>query len=325
MNVQIKPCDPTFLAALDRRHRFYEGITTAFRAVHRGEIASIECAIDVYGDFLCVWDYEDTHSENARLDQLRPYISYLQRHYNTQGWVWKQIGKDPHRKRWVKAQRVFGEIPPYFTVIEHGLTYEVTLTERQHVGLFLDQRENRRRVMQSARDLRVANLFAYSCSFSVAAVAGGAEIVFSVDVSKAALALGKRNFELNGLSDLGRGKFIEADVRQWLDKQLKRKTTDATFRPLDLIICDPPTFSTTEAGVFSVKEGWEELVSACRHLLTANGSAYFSTNYQSQDRDYFKTVLARYFRHVTSFPPPVDFPSLPGRPDTVTLFYCTCD
>src|SRR5438132_331200 len=81
---------------------------------------------------------------------------------------------------------------------EHFLKFEIDFGAGYSVGLFVDQRENRRFVRQ-AKPERLLNCFAYTCSFSVAAASAGAQTV-NVDLSKKSLERGRQNFVLNSLS-----------------------------------------------------------------------------------------------------------------------------
>ena len=56
-----------------------------------------------------------------------------------------------------------GESPPRpFTIFEHGLTWEVDLTEGQKTGSYLDQRDNRRAVARFVSGHRVLDVFCYA-------------------------------------------------------------------------------------------------------------------------------------------------------------------
>src|SRR5436305_3148961 len=148
---------------------------------------------------------------------------------------------------------VLGEAAPGpFTVKENGVSYELSFEEGYSVGLFLDQRDNRRRFLvdhvsagfplfgpQSA-GREVLNTFAYSCSFSVCAALGGGRVT-SLDLSKKYLEWGKRNFVLNGL-DPAAHDFIHGDVFDWLRRMAKKQ------RRFDAVILDPPTFSQSKAS-----------------------------------------------------------------------------
>jgi 23S rRNA (cytosine1962-C5)-methyltransferase len=111
----------------------------------------------------------------------------------------------------ISPQWLFGEeAPAEFEARENGVRYALRLGEGYSVGLFLDQRDNRRRFLTGhvaagfelfpggARGAEVLNTFAYTCGFSVCAGLGGARTT-SLDLSRKYLDWGRRNFELNGL------------------------------------------------------------------------------------------------------------------------------
>jgi 23S rRNA (cytosine1962-C5)-methyltransferase len=148
-------------------------------------------------------------------------------------------------------------------VREHEMAFQVRLGDGLSTGLFIDQRDNRRRVAADCRGARVLNLFAYTCSFSVAAGMGGAAQVVSVDLSKSALERGHANLALNGL-DSARHRLLKADVRKWLARAAQRRER------FDWIILDPPNFATVGRDIFRVRDEYAQLASACVELL-ANG------------------------------------------------------
>src|SRR5208282_2118674 len=125
------------------------------------------------------------------------------------------------------------------------LRFALRFDEGYSVGLFLDQRDNRRRLLHRHGASEVLNAFAYTCGFSVCAAASGARVT-SLDLSKKYLDWGRRNFVLNQL-DPARHDFIFGDAFAWFRRLAKKK------RLFDIIILDPPTFSRSkESGVFQV-------------------------------------------------------------------------
>ena len=245
--------------------------------------------------------------------------------HGCRGGIVRTHRRNPHQRTLVTETRVFLEEPPErFTVREHGLEYEISLTQTQHTGLFLDQRDTRRRVFLAAEGKRLANLFAYTCSFSVAAVAGGAEVAFSVDVAKPGLNTGKTNFELNGLTKSGRGKFIQEDVRRWLGRQLRRRQDrPAEWQDLDMIVVDPPVFASSEkGGKFSVENEWPELAESVSRLMSPAGLALFANNHRAGDHAFYHRELTSRFAKVLNLRPPLDFPVAEGRPHHVRIFWC---
>jgi 23S rRNA (cytosine1962-C5)-methyltransferase len=172
--------------------------------------------------------------------------------------------------------------PERFVLRENGVKFEMSFAEGYSVGLFLDQRDNRRRFLTGhvAADFRlqtsdsrleVLNTFAYTCGFSVCAALSGARVT-SLDLSKKYLEWGKRNFALNGL-DPAPHDFIYGDTFDWLRRLAKKG------RAFDAIVLDPPTFSQSkESGVFRAEKDYGKLVTAALPVLKPNGVLLASTN-----------------------------------------------
>jgi 23S rRNA G2069 N7-methylase RlmK/C1962 C5-methylase RlmI len=314
-----------FTKALEKRSGL-EAVTDAFRLVHRDEVGAF--SVDRYGDWLLVTGYDESLPSSTLLERLKPELQKLR----CKGGVIRTNRRDPHRRKLFSDLVAFGEpVPKTFTVTEHGLRYEISLNESQHPGLFLDQRASRKRVMEVARGKRVANLFSFTCSFSVAAVAGGAEVAFSVDLAAGCLEKGKRNFELNGLAEGGRGKFIQEDVRKWLARQVRRKEKDPIHFPAwDLVICDPPVFAAgKKGGPFSVEQEWPFLTESIRQILASGGAALFANNHRGGDDGFYFSELQKHFSSVEALPVPTDFPlrassgqATIGNPHVRTYWCC---
>ena len=295
-----------------------ESVTDAYRLVHRDEVGAF--SIDRYGDWLLVTGYDETLPSKQLLNRLQPDLLKIQH----KGGVVRTNRRDPHKRKLFSDLVPFGEEPPEtFVVTEHGLKFEISLNDAQHPGLFLDQRDSRRRIAEAAEGKRVANLFAFTCSFSVAAVAAGAEVAFSVDLAAGCLERGKRNFELNGLAESGRGKFIKEDVRKWLARQVRKKDNDPeAFVPWDVVICDPPVFAAAKKGeAFSVEQEWPALAQGIRAILADGGAALFANNHRGGDDGFYFSTLQTRFSSVTALPPPVDFPD--GGTPHVRTYWCS--
>ncbi len=312
-------------ACHDRRGRWLAAITDTFRAVHRDEIPGLPAAIDIYGPwFDAVW-FDETASSERQAQLLNPVLDEVRAHYGCRGGVVRTHRRNPHQRSLVTEVTVVGEAPPeIFTVTEHGLQYEINLLKTQHTGLFLDQRDTRRRVALQATGARMANLFSYTCSFSVVAAHHGAEVVFSVDTAKPCLNTGKNNFAHNGLSETGQGKFIQEDARKWLARQTRKRDQDPGAWPgYGLVICDPPVFaSAKDGGRFSVEKEWPDLAALCAGLLAPGGAAVFANNHRTGDHKFYRQTLSGIFDSVTDLRPPLDFPVLVGRPHHVRTFWC---
>ena len=162
------------------------------------------------------------------------------------------------------------------TVEEHGLRFEVNLSDYVDTGLFLDHRPTRKRVGEEALSRRVLNLFAYTGAFTVHARAGRAAATTTVDLSNTYLDWAARNLALNGFGLTEAHRFEKADCLQWLE------SAPARGERYDLIVCDPPTFSNSKAmtRTFRVDEDHPWLLGQCAKLLNPGGVIYFSTNFR---------------------------------------------
>ena len=305
--------DVEIAVAFERRGRWLTAVTDAWRVVQRGEVGEFDISVDLYGAYALVWIYDDTSRE--RLENcLTPLFKGLSSAVRLHGVVYRRVSKNPHKKGLVCEEWITGELPSSgLYVSEHGWKAGVALSGKQHVGHFLDHRDNRRRVELLAAGKRIANLFSYSCGYAVAAAAAGAEVVVNVDASASALTLGKNNFTINGLTESGIGKFVERDVRQWLRKQCE-KVSRGEDSGWDIIVCDPPTFSSTKGGgVFQVRDSWDELVAACAAILKSDGTCFLSNNCQAEERKFFEKSMTSHFSMVQRLQAPLDFPKVASR------------
>lgn len=310
--------------ALERRLPLLPVVSNSFRLIHRGELP-LPISIDIYDGYLLLTSYD----EGLKPDYLKTKLDGLLQLFKTKltwkGVVLRYHVRNPHQKKLIHNFVSWGEpIPEMRMALEHDQLFGVNLNDSQHVGLFLDQRDSRRRVFQAARGKRVANLFSFTCSFSVAAVMGGAEVVFSVDLAKSTLMRGKENFTFNGLDQGGRGKFIQEDVLKWLGRQERKKQNDPEgFSCWDIIICDPPVFASGGKGKgFHVEKQWPRLVRQIHLILGEDGIGLFANNHRGGKGSFYEGELKKYFRSVVSLSPPLDFPSLTGKPDHVRIYWC---
>lgn len=308
----------------DRRLGWPGVIGNSYRLVHRGEL-ELPVSIDLYDSYLSITGFsEDLHSRQLQ-QKLQPVLDYLGSKVKWRGALLRQHVQNPHRKKLIHDVIRWGEqIPEQVVAREHNRLFEVTLNDSQHVGLFLDQRDSRKRVENEAGAKRVANLFSFTCSFSVAALTGGAEVVFSVDLAGSALQRGKNNFAMNGLDQSGRGKFIKEDVCKWLSRQERKYTAHPEdFAFWDLIICDPPVYASSGKGRgFHVEKQWPELVRQVRLILADGGKALFANNHRGGKAAYYQEELQKHFHKVTQLTPPLDFPVIVNQPEHVRIYWC---
>lgn len=213
-----------------------------------------------------------------------PWPAGLERTAADLGWRslwWKRLDQVKEAPRHMAGE----EVPGPFPVQELGLNYEIDLRAGYSQGLFIDQRVQKAALRELCRPgVRVLNLFAYTCAFSVIAAAAGAETT-SVDLSRPYMEWGKRNLLLNGIDPAGHF-FTRGDAADWLQRFAKKGRT------WDAIVLDPPTFSRNDAGkVFRVEDDLPALVADCVRVLAPGGALLASTNHRGITPAQFTAML----------------------------------
>ena len=261
------------------------GDTNAYRLVNGEGDGLPGLTVDRYGDYLMLQLY---------CAGWRPYLKLVT---GVLGELLKPAGiyekARPQNTRELEAageSKNYGRLlagtaaPARLEVRENGLNFLVSLEQGLNTGLFLDQRVNRRDLAPRVAGKRVLNLFAYTGAFSVAAAAAGASQVTSVDASPTYTDWARGNFGANRLNPK-RHEFIVDDCFKVL-ADLQRQG-----RQFDIVIMDPPSFSTTGKSRFTTRGGTSDLVAAALTLLPEGGLLVTSSNHQKVDlADYLKEL-----------------------------------
>jgi 23S rRNA (cytosine1962-C5)-methyltransferase len=178
--------------------------------------------------------------------------------------------RDAEGREEIRGQ-FLGDPPGAVVVRERGLSFVVRPDQGPDVGLYPDMREARAWLAPRVAGRRVLNLFAYTGAFSVSAAANGAEVV-TVDLSERYLSWAKENFAANGLP-VDEAAFLAEDSFKALDR-LRRKGES-----FSLVIVDPPSFSHSDAGMFSVDRDYVRLIAACARVIAPGGWLLAATNH----------------------------------------------
>lgn len=213
-------------------------VLTSFQALAEGELASVHDAL------------------SARLQQLAPDQPL--------NWVFQC-----RQQRLTETRLMAGHVPESHVVTEGGARFRVHVLKGQNHGLFLDMAQGRNWVREhvTARPgIKVLNLFAYTCAFSVVALKAGARQVVNLDMSHGALAIGQQNHQLNGL--VSGGSFMAHDVFTTWGK-INRAG------PYNLIIVDPPSY---QKGSFVATKDYARLMRRLPDLLEVDGHAVLCLN-----------------------------------------------
>jgi len=174
----------------------------------------------------------------------------------------RQLEGLPERTGWLR-----GDGDTTVTIREHDWKLTLDVARGHKTGTYLDQRDNRARFAQLVRQhrsARVLNCFCYTGGFSVAALAGGARDVTSVDSSGPALAHVQHHVELNGY-DAARSTVVESDVNKLL------RAKGAAGERYDAIVLDPPKFAPNAASVERAARAYKDINRLALPLLNPGG------------------------------------------------------
>jgi 23S rRNA (cytosine1962-C5)-methyltransferase len=285
------------VAATEFREPLFGEQTNAFRLISGEADGFRDVIVDSYdGNLLIQWQTQAAAEHAGDLiDRLRtecqPRAMYAQR-------VTKQERTAP--------QLICGnDLTERTPVRENALTFLINFGEGLATGLFLDQRENRRRLLaMPLQGKTVLNTFAYTCGFSVAAAKAGA-VTTSVDLSKNYLEWGRENFRANGL-DPAAHNFVLGDAFEWLKRFAKRG------QRWDVIILDPPTFSTTKKGrAFQAARDYEELAALALPLVAPGGWLLSSTNQRTLEPEQFEKSIRAAANRADRVMESLEFETLP--------------
>ena len=170
-------------------------------------------------------------------------------------------GLEP-RSGWLR-----GEGDTELTIREHGWRLTLDVANGHKTGFYLDQRDNRARFAELVRHFgsqRVLNCYCYTGGFTVAALAGGAAEVTSVDSSAPALERVQAHVPLNGYSEAA-STCVDADVNQFLRQSLE------AGRSFDAIVLDPPKFAPTAAHAERAARAYKDINRLALKLLAPGG------------------------------------------------------
>lgn len=265
------------------------------------DLAEYPLIIDRYGEHVHLQEYV-TNWKGSEAE----YRQWRDSAFDVVGDVLDLPGEHIHfkqrrRRRGCEQYEKTGLRGEDFVVHENGLRFWVNLDAYLDTGLFLDHRITRRMIRERSEGKRFLNLFAYTGSFSVYAAAGGARSTLSVDLSNTYQAWTRRNLVLNDC-DPAIHSCQREDVFVFLQRAVK---TGSAF---DLIVMDPPTFSSSKKmqNVLDIQRDHVALIRGCMELLSDDGELFFSNNLQDfqLDRDSLSDLR---IRDITRQTTPEDF------------------
>lgn len=211
------------------------------------------------------------------------------------------------------SEILLGDLPEKAFAQRGKLKFHLHLNAQQNSGFFLDMESGRQWLESNVTGKRVLNLFAYTCAFSVVAVAAGAERVVNVDMSSSALNVGRSNHVLNNLPKEKSEYLAENIMKSW--GRIKRRG------PYDLVIIDPPSY---QKGSFIAEKEYAKVVRRLPELMPDGGLALACLNAPELSDEFLKNQFeeqlpeAEFVKRLASHP---DFPDVNPEQQLKLLVY----
>ena len=189
-----------------------------------------------------------------------------------------------HRSgRNTQTEVVLGQVPGEHLVKEDGLSFWIAPTRNQNTGLFLDMGHVRKALQTSMPDAKVLNLFAYTCAFSVSALAHGAQLVVNNDMNANMLNIGRRNHQANQ-QDMRQVKMLAHNV-------LKAWKKIRMYGPYDVVIIDPPT---NQRGSFVAEKHYAQILKRIPEFAAPGARIIACLNSPFLNADFLVNQMSRW-------------------------------
>lgn len=257
--------------------------TTAFRVFHGAADGLPHITVDLFSKVAVVSLYvpfteaQEHTLVKALVHVLAPHAVYLKRRPLEA----RNSVKMPENVVSPK-EPVWGTPVSECVVTENGIQFLIRPSNGLSVGLYLDARDVRAWVKANTAMKTVLNCFAYTCGFGLAAQSGGARRAVNIDVSRRVLDWGMENAALNG-QPANQRDYIAGDVFDWLGRFRKKGER------FDMVIVDPPSFSTTQESRFSAERDYGRLVELAASVVAENGTLVACCNLSTLNVARFRT------------------------------------
>lgn len=277
-------------SAIDYRSALYQSTeTTAFR-IFNGEGDGIGgLTIDYFtGYYLVTWYSEGIYSFKDEI------ITALQEVIPVKG-IYQKKRFDTNGQYLEDNDYVMGEIPEWPLIVkENKQQFAIYLDDGAMVGIFLDQRDVRKRIRDHyAKGKTVLNTFSYTGGFSVFAAAGGATKTTSVDLANRSLAKTTEQFSINNI-DANTQDIIVEDVFKYFKYAVKKELQ------FDMVVLDPPSFARSKKFTFSAAKDYTNLLKEAISITRRDGIIVASTNCSTFNMKKFKSFIDTAFKQLGS-------------------------
>jgi len=273
--------------AIAYRKEFYESkTTTAFRVFNAEGDGMGGLTIDYYeGYYVLTWYSVGIYTFKEQiLEALKSLVKYKgiyqKKRFNTKGQYLDETDDFVCGKK----------APEPLIVKENGVSFAIYLDDGAMVGIFLDQKEVRKKIKDTyAKGKTILNTFSYTGAFSVYAALGGAKETTSVDLANRSRSKTQEQFSINNI-DIEKQHIIVEDVFNYFKYAVRKKLS------FDLVVLDPPSFARSKKHTFSASKDYVKLLKEAIQITSKGGVIIASTNASNFDMRRFKEFIDKAFK-----------------------------
>ena len=241
----------------DERHE------AAFRLFNGFTEGNPHLSLDLYAGSVIFHNYHPDASAGMQL--VDEAVAFVQNHPRLSDWLRAGIVKSRNSTSQDdrRGKLLFGTSADR-KIKEHGVWYAIDLTMNRDASFYFDTRHLRKWLIDHMKNKSVLNAFAYTGSFGVAALTGGARRVVQLDRSGQFLHLAKDSYALNGFP-IRKNDFVTDDFFPAVSRFKRSGTT------FDCVLIDPPFFSSTSKGRVDQEADSARLINKVRPLIKDGG------------------------------------------------------
>lgn len=271
-----------FNCALELRKDFFKDEnTTAFRVFNSTADGITDLTIDYFDGFYLITWFNSSIYQNQT-----PIINALKKTRNYKGIYQKKKFNSNDKDIDNISDFLCGtQAPSPLIIKENGVNFAVHLDDGAMTGIFLDQKDVRKRIKEKYSNVNsMLNTFSYTGAFSVVSALGGAKNTTSVDLANRSLPKTQEQFKVNNINLVNQNIIVQ-DVFDYFKYAIKNKIK------FDLVVVDPPSFARSKKRTFSVAKDYTTLLKDVIQITSKNGVIVASTNYSKLSMREFKDFI----------------------------------
>jgi len=176
---------------------------------------------------------------------------------------------------------LYGEFSPIVMIEENNIKMLVDVENGQKTGYFLDQKRNRRSLVDYVKDKTVLDCFSHTGGFMLHALKYKAKFVTAVDISEKACGDIEKNASLNSFTNY---EVICTDVFEFL--------RDAkNMNKYDCIVLDPPAFTKNKDTIKKAYKGYKEINLQALKMIKPGGILFTFSCSMNMTKELFLEML----------------------------------